>query len=205
MYNLTVDETVFCVVDLETTGLNPKKDQIIEIAALKVEGGVITDRFHTLVKPSYDFIPPNIVHLTGITNAMVIDKPKIEDIYPQFYNFLVDTVIVAHNAKFDISFISEVHRHAYNREFNIPYICTQNIAKALFPHLNSKSLSNLAYFFNVQQYKRHRAMDDAVVAFEIFKKLLDYLQDLNINKVIDLVKITNGKTLVHANKRRRYV
>lgn len=205
MYNLTIDEAVFCIIDLETTGLNPKKDQIIEIAALKVEGGVITQKFHSLVKPSYDFIPINITNLTGITNAMVIDKPKIDKVYPLFLEFVEDSILVAHNAKFDISFISEVHRQLYEREFNLPYVCTQNIARALFPELDSKSLSNLAHFFNIQQYKKHRAMDDAIVTFEIFKKMVEYLQDLKINKVLDLVKITNGKTLVHPNKRRRYV
>lgn len=205
MYNLTIDEAMFCIIDLETTGLNPKIDQIIEIAALKVEGGVVTQKFHSLVKPSYNFIPLNIINLTGITNAMVIDKPKIEEVYPLFLEFAENTILVAHNAKFDISFLSEVHKQLYGKEFNLPYICTKNIARALFPDLNSKSLSNLANFFNIQYYRKHRAMNDATVTFELFRKLVEYLQDLRINKVLDLIKITNGKTLLHQNKRRRYV
>lgn len=205
MYNLTIDEAVFSVIDLETTGLNPDKDQIIEMAALKVEGGVITQKFHSLVKPSYDFIPPNITKLTGITNAMVIDKPKIDRVYPQFLEFVQDSILVAHNARFDVSFLSSIHRQLFGRELGLQYVCTQSIAKALFPDLNSKSLSNLAYFFNIRYSNKHRALSDAQVTFEVFKKMVEYLQDINVNKVLDLVKITHGKSLVHPNKRRRYV
>lgn len=205
MYNLTIDEAVFSVIDLETTGLNPERDQIIEIAALKVEGGVITQKFHSLVKPSYDFIPPSITKLTGITNAMVIDKPEVDKVYPQFFEFIQDSILVAHNARFDVSFLSNIHKQLFSREFGLPYVCTQNIARALFPYLNRKSLSNLAYLFNIKYQNKHRALSDAQVTFEVFKKMVDYLQDLNINKVLDLIKITHGKTLVHPNKRRRYV
>ncbi|MCX7760131.1 MAG: exonuclease domain-containing protein [Hydrogenothermaceae bacterium] len=205
MYNLTIDEAVFSVVDLETTGLNPKNSQIIEIAALKVEGLIITDKFNTLVKPTYDFIPLNITKLTGITNAMVIDKPKIDKIFPEFLEFIEGSILVAHNANFDVSFLKEVHRQLYSRELTIPYVCTQNIAKRLFPDLNSKSLSNVASFLGVAYTQKHRAMSDALATFHIFKKMVEYLQDLKINKVLDLVKITNGKTLSHSGKRRRYV
>ncbi|WP_297888444.1 3'-5' exonuclease [Sulfurihydrogenibium sp.] len=205
MYNLTIEEATFLVVDLETTGLSPSNSEIIEIAALKVEGGVIVDRFHTLVKPTLGFIPPYITKLTGITNALVVDKPTIEDIFPQFLEFSKNSIIVAHNAQFDLSFLNAVSYQITGKLMQNPVLCTQTLAKRLFPDVPSKSLVNLAYHFNIPYRKKHRALSDAEVTFELFKKMIDYLYRFNINKVIDLVRLSNGKDLNQTSKRRRYV
>lgn len=205
MYNLTIEEATFLVVDLETTGLSPSNSEIIEIAALKVEGGVIVDRFHTLVKPTLGFIPPYITKLTGITNALVVDKPTIKDIFPQFLEFSKNSIIVAHNAQFDLSFLNAVSYQITGKLMQNPVLCTQTLAKRLFPDVPSKSLVNLAYHFNIPYHKKHRALSDAEVTFELFKKMIDYLYRFNINKVIDLVRLSNGKDLNQTSKRRRYV
>lgn len=205
MYNLTIEEATFLIVDLETTGLSPSNSEIIEIAALKVEGGVIIDKFHTLVKPSLGFIPPNITKLTGITNALVVDKPTIKDIFPTFLDFSQNSIIVAHNAQFDLSFLNVVSYQLTGKFLQNPVLCTQTLAKRLFPDIQSKSLVNLAYHFNIPYHKKHRALSDAQVTFELFKKMIDYLYRFNINKVMDLVRLSSGKDLNQTSKRRRYV
>ena len=205
MYNLTIEEASFLIVDLETTGLNPENSEIIEIAALRVEGGIVVDKFHTLVKPSIGFIPPHITKLTGITNALVVDKPTIEEVFPHFLKFSENSIIVAHNAQFDMSFLNSVSYQITGKSIQNPVLCTQNLAKRLFPDLPSKSLVNLAYHFNIPYNKKHRALEDALVTFELFKKIVDYLYRFNINKVMDLVRLSNGKDLNQTSKRRRYV
>ena len=205
MYNLTIEEASFLIVDLETTGLNPENSEIIEIAALRVEDGIVVDKFHTLVKPSIGFIPPFITKLTGITNALVVDKPTIEQVFPHFLKFSENSIIVAHNAQFDMSFLNSVSYQITGKSIQNPVLCTQNLAKRLFPDLPSKSLVNLAYHFNIPYNKKHRALEDALVTFELFKKIVDYLYRFNINKVMDLVRLSNGKDLNQTSKRRRYV
>lgn len=205
MFNLTIDEATFTVVDLETTGLNPKTSEIIEIAAIKVEGGIITEKFNTLIKPSIGFIPENITKLTGITNPLVIDKPKIEQVFPEFLDFIKDSIIIAHNAKFDLSFLNETSYQLTGKLIQNPIICTLMLSSALFPDLKSKSLSHLAYHFNITYKRKHRALSDAEVTYELFKKIVEYLQQYNINKVMDLIRLSNGKNLKQTSKRRRYV
>ncbi len=205
MFNLTIDEATFTVVDLETTGLNPKTSEIIEIAAVKVKDGVITEKFDTLIKPSIGFIPENITKLTGITNPLVIDKPKIEQVFPEFLDFIKDSIIIAHNAKFDLSFLNETSYQLTGKLIQNPVICTLILSSRLFPDLRSKSLSHLAYYFNITYRRKHRALSDAEVTYELFKKIVEYLQYYNINKVMDIVRLSNGKNLKQTSKRRRYV
>lgn len=101
----SLDET-YVVFDLETTGFSPDKNKIIEIGAVKVIGGVITDRFSTFVNPEVP-IPFRIEELTSIKDDMVIDAPKIEEILPEFMKFCEGAIMVAHNAEFDMSFIKK--------------------------------------------------------------------------------------------------
>ena len=100
----------YVVFDLETTGFSSIKDKIIEIGAVKVENGVITDKFSTFVNPKVP-IPFEITNLTGITDDMVMEAPDIETILPQFLEFVGDAVLVAHNASFDVSFIEQNCRY----------------------------------------------------------------------------------------------
>ncbi len=205
MYNFTIDEVSFSIIDLETTSLSPETGEIIEIAAIKYEGFVITDKFYTLVQPSTKLVPKNISQLTGITTAMIIDQPKIEEIFDSFLDFIDDTVLVAHNAKFDLAFLNYVSRKLYGKEIKLPVICTCNLARRLYPEVKSKSLSSLAHYFNVPFERKHRAMSDAVVTLEIFKRMLELLQDFNITRMTDIIKLSQNKQVKHRYKRRRYV
>jgi len=146
-----------------------------------------------------------ITKLTGITNTMVIDKPYFEDIYPDFYKFIKDSILVAHNVKFDYSFLNETHKIVYKKELKNPYICTDNLARRIFPEIKKKSLKNLTDCLGIDFNQEHRAMSDAEATFKVFQKMIDFLQDYNINKVIDIIKLSKGKEINRKNKRKRYV
>ncbi len=205
MYNLRVDEATFCILDLETTSLSPETGEIIEIAAIKYQGNVIINRFSTLVKPDIEFIPQKITSLTGISTAMVIDQPKITDIFDDFMDFIGDSILVAHNAKFDISFLNYKSKELYGKSIKNPVLCTCNLSRRLFPELKSKSLTSMAYYFNIPFNQKHRAMSDAEATLEIFKKMMEILQDYNINRVIDIIRLAEKKNSNQPEKRRRYV
>jgi len=98
-------EVAFCVLDLETTGGSPKDCEITEVGAVKYVGGELTGSFNTLVNPDAP-IPPTITVLTGITQAMVIEAPRIEEVLPSLLEFIGNAVIVGHNIRFDISFLN---------------------------------------------------------------------------------------------------
>ncbi len=205
LYNLTVNEATFVIIDLETTGLSSHNNSVIEIAAIKYQSGMVIDKIHQLTKPREDFIPFRVTQLTGITNAMVIDKPYFENIYPDVYEFIKDSIVVAHNAKFDISFLSEIHKIVFKKNLKIPYICTDNLARRLFPEIRKKSLSSLTEYLGINFQQKHRALSDAQATLLAFQKMLEYLQDFNVNKVLDIIKLSEGKNINTKNKRKRYV
>ena len=128
--------------DIETTGLHNDKNNITEIGAVKVVNGQIVDKWSTFVNPCQP-IPENIVELTGITDSMVADAPKIEEILGEFFEFCKDCILVAHNAAFDIGFIKKAaERH--NFEFNFCYLDTLMLARCM---LNLIRLQNIFTLF----------------------------------------------------------
>jgi len=205
MYNLTADEATFTVIDLETTGFNPEKDYIIEIAAIKFQGNVEIGRFWQLVRPDTDFIPPYITQLTGITNAMVIDQPRIKDVIPKLLSFIGDSIIVAHNVRFDLSFLNYNARLYTGKQIKNPTICTDNLARRILSEIDSKSLEHIAYHLNIPYRQKHRALPDAEVTMKVFEKMLQFLEDYNVNRVIDIIKLSEGKRINYREKRKKYV
>ena len=166
--NQNLDDT-YVVFDLETTGFSPEKNKIIEIGAVKVEHGEITDRFSTFVNPEVP-IPYRIEELTSIRDDMVIDAPKIETILPQFMEFCGDAIMVAHNADFDMSFIiKNCERQGIEKDFTI--IDTVALARILMPQLNRFKLDTVAKALGVSLENHHRAVDDAGCTAEIFCKV----------------------------------
>jgi len=205
MFNLTTDEAVFTIIDLETTGFNPERDYIIEIAAIKFQGSFETGRFWKLVKPETGFVPRHITKLTGITNAMIVDQPLIKDILPEFFNFIQDSVIVGHNVKFDLSFLNHSTKIYLDKSIKNPSICTDSLARRILPEIDSKSLEHIAYHFNIPYRQKHRAMSDAEVTLKIFEKMLSFLEDYNVNRVIDIIKLSEGKRINYKEKRKKHV
>ncbi len=164
-----------CVVfDLETTGLSAVNDQIIEIGAVKVEDGKITDRFSTFVNPEKP-IPFEIEQLTGISDEMVLGAPGIEKVLPEFLDFCEGCVLIAHNASFDAGFVEE-----NCRRLGIPTGFTVGdtvaMARILLPNLGKFKLDNVAKALNIPLEHHHRAVDDAACTAEIFVKFLEMFQ-----------------------------
>ncbi len=171
-------DSVFVVFDLETTGFSPTQNQIIEIGAVRVEGGKITERFSTFVNPEVP-IPYRIEQLTGINDSMVLEAPKIQEVLPEFLTFCQGAVMVAHNASFDMGFIREnCQRLGLEQEFTV--VDTVSLARVLLPQLNRFKLDTVAKALGVSLENHHRAVDDAGCTAEIFEKFIQMLKDREV-------------------------
>ena len=174
----------FVVFDLETTGFSPLTNKIIEIGAVKIENGKITNRFHTFVNPEVP-IPFEIENLTGINDHMVLTAPKIEEALPDFLEFCGDGVIVAHNASFDTGFIAENAR-LLGFKYHPTVVDTVSLARLLLPKLNRFKLDTVAKALNIPLKNHHRAVDDAEATAEIFMALLKKCSEQEIENLDQL-------------------
>lgn len=185
-------ESSFVSIDVEATGVDPSKSDIIEIACVRVEGGIITDRFSTLVNPGY-FLPQRITELTGITNAMLVGKPRMEDVLPRFLRFVGNNIIVAHRVEKDIAFIDKYYKELYGKRFRPPHICTFNLAKNVLPNLKRYTLKDIADYLGVEYRRVHRAVDDAQTTAFVFLELLKILWNrLGIGEYLEVKKLSKG-------------
>ncbi|MCM1261571.1 MAG: PolC-type DNA polymerase III [Butyrivibrio sp.] len=165
----------FVVFDIETTGFSPINNRIIEIGAVKVIGGEITERFSSFVNPDVP-IPFEIEKLTGINDDMVIGAPQIDVVLPQFMEFCGSAVMVAHNANFDMGFIMEnCDRLEIAHDFT--YVDTVGIARVLLPDQAKHTLDAVAKTLGVSLENHHRAVDDAEATAQIFVKFIKILED----------------------------
>ena len=196
-YSTDALDSEIIVFDLETTGLSPVNCQIIEIAAVKVRGGEAVERYHTYVKPD-EPIPAKITELTGIHDGMVADARKIDEVLPEFFDFCGDRPMCAHNADFDISFLTAAaNKLGIPREFCS--IDTVELSRALMPQLNKHKLNVVADALGFT-FTHHRASDDADVLAKIFLELLQMLKQRTgcekINQINDAVEaLQTGGTL----------
>ncbi len=174
----------FVVFDIETTGLSKDKEEITEIGAVKVENGEITEKWGSFVNPGRP-IPEKIVELTSITDEMVKDAPKIDEVLPQFFKFCKDCVLVAHNAKFDTGFIKAAAEKC-GMEYNFAHLDTLLLAKCLYPDLGNYRLNNLSKHLNIVLENHHRAVDDAKATADIFVKMIDELAKQGITEISSL-------------------
>ena len=184
----------YVVFDIETTGFSPVTNRIIEIGAVKVENGEITERFSTFVNPQVP-IPFHIEKLTSINDSMVMDADPIEVVLPRFLEFVGDAILVAHNANFDVSFIKEnAKRQGIPVDFT--YVDTVGIARALLTGQSKYTLDAVAKTLGISQENHHRAVDDAECTAEIFVKFIEMLKKDNI---LDLASLNElGKSSVEA-------
>ena len=174
----------FVVFDLETTGLSAVNNRIIEIGAVKVEGGRITERFSTFVNPR-EPIPFDIEQLTGISDEMVIDAPPVEQVLPEFLEFCKDSVLIAHNASFDAGFI---HQNCVTLGIDAEFTVGDTVAMArmLLPSLGKYKLDTVAKALGVSLENHHRAVDDAACTAEIFVK---FIQMFKARDIFDLDQV----------------
>lgn len=191
----------YVVFDIETTGLNPKFCKIIEIGAVKIENGEITDRFSHFVNPEMP-IPYNITKLTSITDDMVIEAETIETLLPKFLDFIGDSVLVAHNARFDVSFIRKF-AHDLGRKIENSVVDTMTLGHILCPELGKFTLDRICKHLGIKLENHHRAVDDAGATAEIFKAFIPMLKNRGISNLDDLN--TFGETSPDTIKKsRRY-
>ncbi len=177
----------FVVFDLETTGFSAVKNKIIEIGAVKVVNGSITDRFSAFVNPKIP-IPYEIEKLTHITDDMVLDAPVIHDILPQFMEFCQGAVMVAHNADFDMSFIRHnCEQLGLGCEKTV--LDTVALARVLLPSLNRFKLNTIAKALNISLENHHRAVDDAACTAEMFIKFVEMLRERGIETMEELAQM----------------
>lgn len=174
----------FIVFDIETTGFSPIHNKIIEIGAVKIENGRIIDRYSSFVNPDTP-IPFEIEELTGINDQMVITAPHIEQVLPEFLEFCGETVFVAHNAAFDISFIAH-NVEALNIPFSPTVLDTVSLARLLLPKLNRFKLDTVAKALNISLQNHHRAVDDAAATSEIFIRFISMLEERDIRDLDQL-------------------
>ncbi len=160
----------YIMLDIETTGFDPDFDEIIELAGIKYIERKEVARFESLVRPE-NRIDPYITMLTGITNEMVADAPKLGDILPQFLDFIGNTIIVGHNIGFDINFLYDnAERVGYPPVMN-DFVNTMRLSHRLCKNLESHGLEYLADYLGVTMENRHRAMGDCLITEDCFEKM----------------------------------
>lgn len=183
----------FIVVDVETSGSSPTDNRIIEIACVTVIGGEIVSKYTSLVNP-HQFIPPFISKMTGISNEMAFAAPEIEEVFPEINRIFNrnDCVFVAHNARFDWSFVASFFSASGAQVPKLPKLCTLKLSRRLLPKKLKKNVGSLAEFFNVQIKDRHRALGDALATAYILLELMQKAEsEHNINKLDELLIFQN--------------
>lgn len=163
-------EKRYVVIDFETTGLNAVEDEIIEIGAVKIENMQIVDQFSSLVKPKKE-ISEKSREITGISPEMLEQAPTFQQIMPEFFKFIEDSILVAHNADFDYRFLRESSKY-FGKDINIPYIDTLQMSKALLS-LSSYGLEKVVKALSLEDFNHHRALDDASITARVFLKLVE--------------------------------
>ena len=179
----------FVVFDIETTGFSPVKNKIIDIGAVRVENGVITDRMDEFVDPEVP-IPFEIERLTGINDAMVMGAETIGPVLGRFLEFCRGAVLVAHNASFDVGFISH-NASVLGYEFHPTVMDTVALARVLLPNLNRYKLDTVAKALNVSLENHHRAVDDAEATAGIFLKFVEMLKKQHGMETLDDLNVFN--------------
>lgn len=158
------------IFDFETTGLDPNHDQIIEIGAIKYVNFEPVDQFSTLIS-TQKYLSDTVQRLTGITPQMLAGMPKIHEVLTRFLNFIEGSILVAHNASFDMSFLrAECLRQGIDLEW--PVFCTLKMAREYLNQLERKSLDSLAQHYGLQFEARHRSIGDVKVTSTVLKELL---------------------------------
>jgi len=194
----------FVVVDLETTGGSPAAAHITEVGAVKVRGGEVIGELQTLVNPA-EPIPAFISVLTGITDRMVADAPRIDSVLPAFLEFARDAVLVAHNAPFDISFLKAAAARTGHDWPRFPVVDTAHLARQLVTRdeAPNRKLSTLAQLFGAATTPDHRALHDARATVDVLHALLARVGNLGVDTLEELT--TFSSRVSSAQRRKRYL
>lgn len=185
-------DTTYCVLDLETTGFSPRLEKITEIGVMKYQDGKVVDKFSCFVNPEKS-IPPRVVEVTGITDDMVRNAETIDKVFPELLEFIKDSVLVAHNAEFDVGFLRHVAREL-GYEFDFTYLDTLSLAYELFPEYKTYKLGRIAKNLGIKVDVAHRALDDVDTTVKVFKVMLDMLKERGVNTLEDIEIYASDET-----------
>lgn len=179
-----LSQTDFVVFDLETTGAKVPPCRVTEIGAYKVSGGRIVDEFQTLINPLMP-IPTFISELTGISDAMVQNAPRFQDVADELLGFIGDSVLVAHNAPFDMRFINhEIGKVFDGYRLGNSHLCTVQLSRKLLPNIENHRLHTVADYYSIEIVNRHRAGDDALATAKIFVHFLPMLAEMGVTDLV---------------------
>ena len=192
----------FCTLDLETTGGSPNNCEITEVGAVKHRGGSQIGTFQTLVDPGME-IPPSITVLTGITQAMVVDAPRIEEVLPALLEFIGDSVVVGHNVRFDLRFLNAAAERLGYGALPNKWVDTAALSRRLIrPEVRNLKLRTLAAHFRSPVTPNHRALEDARATAHVFHALLERVGTMGVTNLDDLLLLPRARGSAHYSKMR---
>ena len=182
--NQSLQDTTFCVLDLETTGFSFRTEKITEIGIMKIKNGEVIDSFSCFVNPEKP-IPPRVVEVTNITDDMVKDAETIDKVFPKMLEFIGDSVLVAHNADFDIGFL-KYNAKVLGYNLDNTYLDTLLLAKQLFPDFKKYKLGLIAEKLGIVVEVAHRALDDVDTTVKVLRVMFDMLKEKGVKKLDDI-------------------
>lgn len=174
----------YVVVDIETTGLDPRFDEIIELAAIKYENNTEVDRFQSLVKPEYG-ISEFITELTGITEDMLADAPSVSSVLPDFRAFTGNSIIIGHNVNFDINFIYDFSAHQSLSPFTNDFVDTMRLSRRLYKDMPNHKLQSLVSYLGIGDTVEHRALADCISTHQCYLKMKQQIQESGASLIAD--------------------
>ena len=187
----------YIIFDLETTGLDPDFNEIIEIGAIKYRNMEPIEQFHSFIKPD-NVIDDFITELTGITNDMVKNAPKINYVLPLFINFISDDILIGHNVNFDINFVyDEMLRYEFGY-LNNNFVDTLRMSRKLLPDLRHHRLNDLAEYFDIDTNGHHRAMKDVEITNKVYIKLKELMLSM-YNNIDELKKTYKSHSIKYSD------
>ena len=193
----------FTAIDVETTGLNPKTERMIEVGAVKVRGGKIVDQYESLINPGRK-LEAKIIELTGITDEMLMEAPSPEEVMPRLLEFVGNDIMLGHSLMFDYSFIKRlaVNLKLWDVQSTSQGIDTLKIARHFLTDLESRSLPFLCKYFEIP-HKAHRAMEDAKATALLYEKLAEQFDDEDVFAPFKLIYRVKRETPATAAQKER--
>lgn len=187
--------TTFAAFDTETTGLEPKLNRVVEAGAIRFDALGVSARFNSLINPKIP-MPSEVTKVNGITDAMLAKEPDAAKVMPDFIDFLSDSVLIAHNAPFDVAFVNEELARLGMQPLRNRVVDTRIFAKEIYPGLPNYRLQDLARNFGIEAIDAHRAEDDARVCMELFLVCLNRLRETRPDLVQAASTAQAGETAV---------
>ena len=184
-------DTTYCVLDLETTGFSFRTEKITEVGIMKVKNGEVIDEFSCFVNPEKP-IPQRVVEVTNITDDMVKDAETIDKVMPKILEFVGDSVLVAHNADFDIGFL-KYNANELGLRLDNTYLDTLRLAKDLFPDYKKYKLGKIAENLGIKVEVAHRALDDVDTTVKVLNVMLNMLKEKGVETLDDITKKIAGE------------